>query len=166
MLTAERLRELVNYDPVKGVITWRVDIKGGTWPKAGQVAGSVMWNGYVRVRIDGRSYAAHRLAWLFMTGAWPAADIDHISGDKSCNKFANLREATKVQNSANVGPKRRNTSGFKGVSRATGSTSRWCARIRKNGRCAHLGTFGTPEEAHAAYCKAAEEHHGQFARFA
>ena len=126
----------------------------------GAVAGRVN-NGYREIGIKNIRYLAHRLAWLYVHGEWPQHQIDHIDGDKLNNLIANLRLATNSQNGANRGAPADNTSGYKGVSRAK---QRWRAVISVKGRYRHLGTFGTAEEAYAAYCKAARELHGEFAR--
>ncbi|MCI0598731.1 MAG: HNH endonuclease [Beijerinckiaceae bacterium] len=94
-------------------------------------------------------------------GAWPIAQIDHINGDRADNRFLNLREATRTENAWNAKLRSDSHSGFKGVRR---HKRRWCAYIKVSGKQKHLGSFATPEEAHDAYCRAAREHHGQFAR--
>jgi hypothetical protein len=158
MLNAERLRELLAYDPETGEFTNRG--RRGNTGRAGKAAGSRNSRGYVTVSIGGYNYLAHRLAWIYVTGTWPVAEIDHINGDGADNRFANLREATRGENARNRA-RQNNTSGFKGV---VGRGTRWEAKIYYDGREIYLGTFATPEEAHAAYAKAALEHHGEFAR--
>ena len=117
------------------------------------------------IRLNGRWYAEHRLIWLFMTGAWPKNEIDHINGDPTDNRFENLREATHAQNQRNKGPMRNNLLGVKGVGYRR---NRFYAQIsvgrRDDGRkkVCHIGTFGTIEEASAAYRKVAAEMHGEF----
>jgi hypothetical protein len=163
MLTAERLRELLDYDQETGRLTNKVS-RGASAP-AGQLAGSKFRypDGYPRVTINGKMYLAHRLAWLYVTGVWPVAQIDHINGVSDDNRFANLREASASENSRNSKLPTSNTSGFKGVCR---HRKGWQATIRIDGRTVYLGMFKTPEAAHAAYCAAAREHHGEFARYA
>lgn len=89
---------------------------------------------------------------------------DHINMNKLDNRRENLRIATHSQNGQNQGLRPDNTSGFKGVSWYK-KTSKWTASIYIYGRRKYLGYFDTPELAHAAYCKAAKELHGEFARF-
>lgn len=149
-VTGERLRELLHYDPETGVFTWRV---GGRRARLGEAAGCVETCGYLRITIDGRQYYAHRLAWLYVTGAWPADQLDHRDGDRTNNRFDNLREATHAENGQNRTTQKNNTSGFAGVHWHLGDR-RWHARIRVGGRRVHLGSFDTPEEAHAAYIEA------------
>ena len=159
MLTAERLREVLSFDPESGVFTWRVS--NGRRAVAGREAGFVHSKGYRRIRIDGALYEAHRLAFLFMTGAWPTQGIDHRDGDPSNNAWSNLREATPSQNRANSRPQ---CSALpKGVS-WNGSGFR--ARISANGDRVHLGTYATPAEAALVYKAAAKDLHGEFARVA
>jgi hypothetical protein len=96
-----------------------------------------------------------------MTGKWCSLVIDHRDGDPSNNRWANLRRATRSQNSANRRIPRNNPCGFKGVSRHRG---KWDATICKKGRRHFLGSFLTPQAAHAAYVKAARKLFGEFAR--
>jgi heme-degrading monooxygenase HmoA len=162
-LTAERLRELLAYDPAAGVFTWRVDVRGGAWVKAGHVAGTIhSRDGYRQISICKVQHKAHRLAWLYVTGAWPSEQIDHVNGDRSDNRIANLREASAAGNARNARRRIDNVSGFKGAYEYR--PGKWRAYINKDGRRINLGTFATPEEAHAAYVAAAQEHHGEFAR--
>lgn len=91
--------------------------------------------------------------------------VDHINGDTLDNRRQNLRLATHQQNCFNQPLKSCNTSGYKGVSRNNKRGKPWRARIRINGKETLLGTFDTPEEAHAVYCIAAAIHHGKFANF-
>lgn len=93
----------------------------------------------------------------------PSLVTDHIDGDRLNNRRSNLRVATRSQNSQNCRMHVINTAGQKGVSRTRNGT--YQARIVYQGRIRHLGTYATPEEAHEAYCKAAVELFGEFARF-
>jgi len=86
MLTQERLKELMSYCPDSGLFTRLIGRSGGG--KAGDVTGSVNSHGYIVIYIDGRSYKAHRLAFLYMTGGIPSSDTDHTNGVKSDNSFS------------------------------------------------------------------------------
>lgn len=167
MLTAERARELLSYDPDTGEFRWRVQ-RGPR--KAGSIAGSIKkLNGrkYRTLCVDGEYFLAHRLAWFFVTGTRPPddRDIDHKNTDGTDNRFANLRLATRAQNMHNRTRQKNNTSGFKGVY-PDRKRNLWAAQIDVGGKAKFLGAFKTPEEAHAVYCKAAAELHGEFARVA
>ena len=158
MLTVDSLRELLHYDPSTGDFTWRVRIANVA---AGTIAGKLLPTGYRVIRVRGRAYYAHRLAWLFMTGQWPRQQIDHINNTTGDNRWLNLREATQAQNNANR--RVRTSSGFKGVYRAG---KRFSAFATYNGKSTYLGTFSTAAEASAAYLAKAREIHGEFARAA
>lgn len=163
MLTQERLKALLHYDPEAGLFT-RLVSRSGPKSKAGDVAGCDNGQGYIRIYVDGKPYKAHRLAWFYMTGEW-VDEVDHRNTVRSDNRWANLREATRGQNRTNCAAYRNNTSGHKGVSlyRRTG---KWTAQIQKRGQKHFLGYFDTPEAAHEAYAKAANDLFGQFARAA
>jgi hypothetical protein len=160
-LTPSRLREVVHYDPSSGVFVWLIAPAGRF--RVGGVAGSRHSQGYRKIMIDRHSYLAHRLAWLWMTGKWPVAQIDHINLDKNDNHWSNLRLATNSQNCANRNAQRNNTSGFKGVYwHKLGR--KWAAQIWVFGECIYLGLFDTAEEAHAAYNVSALKYFGEFSR--
>lgn len=168
-ITAKELREVLSYDPESGIFTWR---KRPGWLRnktlAGKRAGcqlhkekDVGKHPYRGIKIKKIRYLEHHLAWLWMTGVFPSQKIDHKDGNGLNNRFSNLRLATTAQNAANRKRPSTNSTGFKGVRRAR---KRFSSEIKINGKSHHLGTFDTPEEAHAAYIKAARQHHGEFAR--
>lgn len=160
--TLAELRAILSYDPETGDFT-RLVARGHKW-KVGQVVGGVTSHGYINITIDGTHYYGHRLAWLFMTGEWPKDQIDHADGDKTNNRFANLREATTSDNMCNRGPTRRSKSGFRGVSYAGDkSRKRWIAVVRKGDRL-YIRAFMTKEEAIVMRQLAAQDIHGEFAK--
>jgi len=158
-VTRARLREVLDYDDQTGEFRWLKQTSPRV--RVGQVAGTVNRDGYRLIAIDGKAYWAHRLVWLYMKGKWRSGVIDHRDGDPSNNCWDNLRPATRSQNCANRRIPRHNTCGLKGVSLHRG---RYCATICKKGRKHSLGCFSTPQEAHAAYVKAARRLFGEFAR--
>lgn len=89
--------------------------------------------------------------------------VDHVNGNGLDNRRCNLRLATPSQSQQNQPRDRANTSGYKGVTLCK-ATLRWKAQIQVNKKHMHLGYFTTPELAYAAYCEAAKELHGEFAR--
>ncbi len=163
MLTIERAREVLAYDPETGVLTWKVSLA----PRGpvGAVAGysDPRHRGRIHLRVDGKLYLAHRIIWLLVYGQWPVVVLDHIDGDPSNNRLSNIRAATAQQNSFNQ-RKTRGTSRCKGVSwdRDRGL---WFSKISRGGKQYPLGRFQSEEEAHAAYCEAAKRLFGEFARF-
>lgn len=161
MITQERLKELVKYEPETGQMTWRVNKARGA--KVGGRVGSIQAFGYLETKIDGVCYRVHRLAWFYYYGDWPRAEIDHIDGNRTNNVISNLREATRAQNCQNKSRSSLSKIGVKGVGFHNGA---YRARINVNNKQIYLGHFKTIEEAHEAYCKAARELHGEFARVA
>ncbi len=158
-LTADRLRDVLSYDPATGVFRWRVKIskKVVVGKRTGATIGS---QGYRRIRINNRTYKAARLAWLHMTGQWPTCVIDHINGNRSDDRFDNLRDVPVMGNVQNQRKATiRNKSAKKlGVSwHILGKC--WRARIRANGVEILLGHFKTIEEAHSAYVTAKRKLH-------
>lgn len=162
-LTLERLKEVLFYDLQTGVFVWRVEL--GWRGKVDQQAGSRDKRGYTRIMIDGKLYLAHRLAWFYVTGQWPAEQIDHRDCDRSNNSFSNLREATSSQNNQNCRKRSGGASKFKGVSWHVRNRM-WESRIKLDGKQIRLGLYRTEEEAHAAYCEAAKKMFGSYARAA
>ena len=158
-MTRARLRALLHYEPRTGEFHWRK--RTSPRVRTGHIAGMLNRDRYRLIVLDGRAYPAPRLAWLYMTGKWCSLVIDHRDGDPSNNRWANLRRATRSQNSANRRVPRNNAWGLKGVSLHRG---RWCATICKKGRKHFLGCFSTPQEAQAAYVKSERKLFGVFAR--
>lgn len=162
------LLAMLHYDPETGIFIWRTrEDARPQWNAryAGKVAG------YARTATGGRQYwsvriydwpfHAHRLAYFYMTGLWPLAEVDHIDNDGLNNRWANLRDATKSQNGANRGASRNNKAGLKGV---TFKNGKFRACIFVDGRQRFLGNFDTAEAAHDAYARAARENFGEYAR--
>ena len=160
-LTADVLRRLLDYDPETGIFI-RIAYKcrrSRTYDDHG--AGTTAVNGYRVIGVAGARLYAHRLAWLFVYGHWPPHQIDHIDGDRSNNAIKNLRLATNAQNARNS--RARRADGLKGIyfHKLSGL---WAATIMTDGVKRSLGYHQTPELAHAAYARAAQCHHGSFAR--
>jgi hypothetical protein len=161
-LTQERLKQQMHYDPETGEFTRRssqyrpdrVGCKAGSLNQVHQ---------RIYIAVGGKQYFAHRLAWLYMTGAWPADEIDHINGNGLDNSFANLRECDSSQNKANTRLNKRSRTGLKGV---VPHGQRFRAFIQFRGERQYLGVFDTPQEANAAYARAARDIMGEFARAA
>lgn len=155
-LTAERLREVLDYNPETGGFAWRAanGRRGKPGLPAGRKAGK-----YVGITVDGKAYLAHRLAWLYVHGCWPPAGyIDHANGDPKDNRIANLREGSNGQNMQNqVRAHSNNRTGLLGVS--SHKSGRFVAGIRRNGRYHYLGIYDTPQEAHDRYLQAKREIH-------
>lgn len=158
--TAKQVREYLDYDPITGVIRWRISPSPNV--RAGSIAGADC-EGYRLIRITDGRFKGHQLVWLYMTGEWPLCQIDHRDGNRSNNAWANLRLATTSQNKANMGKRADNKSGYKGVSWYR-QTNRWRAGIGFHGKQKTIGYFKTPEEAHVAYCEEAKRVFGDFAR--
>lgn len=158
-LTAQRLRELLHYDPETGVFIWRMQAHKSR-RKIGDRAGCRGADGYVVIGVDAGYFKAHRLAWLYCHGVWPAGDIDHMNGNRSDNRLCNLRDASRSMNAQNVhGASKRSKSGLLGV-RKFGK--KWRTAIMIDGRVKHLGTFESAEIAHEAYLKVKREIHVGF----
>lgn len=158
MITAERLREVLLYEPDTGHFLWRI-----ARPKirVGERAGGVRKKGDRVIEIDGKPYQAGRLAWLFVKGTWPTGHIDHKNRCRDDNRFDNLREATNGQNRANS--KTSNKHGLKGVRYCAWMTKKpWQAQITFDKRPRYIGCYATKEEAHEAYCNEAKRLHGEF----
>lgn len=161
IITQDYLKSILIYDMETGIFTRA--ISRNSKHKAGDVAGKVETTGYVRIKIDGKLYAAHRLAWLFVTGKFPNNQIDHINGNRKDNRFNNLREATNQQNAFNKVVPKNNTSGLKGVSWHK-LTGKWQACYRVNNQRKHIGIFERKEDAEAAYIINTKIAFGEFYR--
>lgn len=152
LLSQEKLKSLLHYDPETGVFTWLV--RASSSAKVGSVAGCLETYGYVVIRIDRKNYKAHRLAWLYLHGNLPPKQLDHINRDRSDNRICNLRLATSAENNQNRSLSTKNTSGHIGVCWFK-RTKKWKANIKLNNKEIHLGYFTDLSEAIEAR-KAAE----------
>ena len=167
--SAPYLLERFHYDD--GVLYWRnqppinANRVGWNTRYGDKPAGRIDNLGYIRLELDGVDYRAHRIIWKMVHGFEPPDALDHIDGDKLNNRIENLRGATHSQNQMNKRCHRSNKSGFKGIfAHHAKSHQAWQAQIKANRKTYCLGTFRTPELAHAAYCRAAKLLHRDYAR--
>lgn len=175
----DRLRRLLEYDSEAGILTWKVrspeDFTATEhhsaerlcriWNRryAGKLASSKAGGGYLNIKIDGRAYRAHRIAWAIHSGNDPVlSDIDHRNRDRGNIKFNNLRPATRSENTMNAAPRLKNKSGVLGVCphKATG---KWIAQIQCNGKKKYLGIYDSIDAAAKARREAEKKFYGEFA---
>ena len=156
LISIQRLKELLNYDPDTGEFTWRVGKRG---LYAGDIAGCIAKHHYRVIRLDNKLYYAHRLAFFWSTGRWPKY-VDHKNRCTLDNRFSNLREASMSENLMNARRPRNNTTGYKGVW-FDKNVGRYRAEVSGD----HIpGFFVTAKEAHEAYMVEAKKRFGEFAR--
>ena len=167
------LRQLLRYEPETGKLFWR-ERKAGSFPNPGTHAS---WNvrfadkeaftahigQHRRGTIGGVNLLAHRVAWAMHYGSYPVGFIDHINGDGSDNRIANLRMASNAENLRNRGATSISTSLRKGVT-WNKVLGKWQAQIKANYKNRYLGVFDCLDAAAAAYDAAALEVHGAFAK--
>ncbi len=157
MINQLDLKRHLFYCPKTGGFIWLNPVTNAV--KRGDKAGGNNGLGYIRIRLKGKRYMAHRLAWMYMKGEWPKHEIDHINGNGLDNRWHNLREATPSQNSSNQKERNTNTLGVKGV---TKYYKKYIATICKNGVSHQIGRFDSLKEAKQAYIKASIEYHGEY----
>ena len=161
----ELLRKLLRYEPETGKLFWlprtpdlfhdTTDRRGVNWccqawngKNAGREAFTANSAGYRMGAVFGRNYGAHRVAWALTSGSWPKM-IDHINGDRSDNRLANLRSVSRLENQRNMKRGSDNKSGQTGVGWDS-SRDRWVAAIGVGGRTDHIGRFDKKADAIAA----------------
>lgn len=153
LVAPAEIRALFEYDSKTGVLKWRIPDR---------VAGSLHGKGYLRVKIHGVSFMAHRVAWAHYYGSWPVpwpiGEVDHWDGDKANNRIKNLRDVTRKINSQNRREARSGTSGHIGVSKRRGDI-KFRAFIRVDGKQKYLGRFNLEEDAATAYLQAKRKYH-------
>jgi hypothetical protein len=151
--TFDRVDSLLRYEFLTGKFYWK--ISRGRTAKSGSEAGSYS-EGYIVIKIDGKSYKAHRVAHLLMTGSWPDGEPDHENRIRHDNRWENIKDlvSDRSESMGNQGIRTDNSSGMKGVT--------WHKRIQKwqsrigMGKLIHLGIFDDPSLAGLTYDAAAK----------
>jgi len=147
------LKRMLRYDPETGELRWKTT-RGGR-VKRGSLAGSKTSDGYLAVKIKGRIYPSHRIAWWLHEGYWPEHYIDHINGNRQDNRFSNLRAVSPRCNVQNTAKTSGTSSKYKGVCRL--KSGRWMAHIQIDGKQKKIGEYDTEFEAACARLKAEQE---------
>jgi hypothetical protein len=158
MFNQEQLKDILDYNHETGIFTWKKKIARKN--NIGAIAGTIK-DGYIIVRIYGKQYRAHRLAFLYMEGYFPDK-IDHIDTNRANNKWSNLRKATQSQNLYNSPKRSDNTSGIKGVDFKK-KLNKWQVRINVNKERFYLGVYSSKEEAEKVARDFREKHPKEFA---
>lgn len=146
-MTQKELKKELHYNPETGIFTRKISRNNKV--KVGEVAGGKDVNGYIIIRVFGKNYKAHRLAWLYVYGEWPLKEIDHINRDESDNRIKNLRDVSRAVN-------QQNRFDAKGYSEDYG---KYRAQIKAFGETINLGLYETKKEARKAYLKAKKKYH-------
>jgi hypothetical protein len=137
--TFDRANELLRYEPETGLFYWKVSLNNKA--KAGTEAGTLHSKSYIKIKIDGKKYRAHRVAHLLMTGHWPEGNPEHENRIRHDNRWENIKDlATVYENGGNQGRQSNNRSGLKGVLWYK-KTKKWLAHIGCFGKQIHLGYF-------------------------
>lgn len=140
-MTADKIRNLLRYEPESGHFFWRA---GGRRIRLDRPAGATDSKGYVVIRVAGKLYKAHRLAWLYVHGSWPSTGIDHINRRPGDNRIENLRCVPQSLNAINAN--RKSSVGAPGVSWRK-DRHKWVARLKVNGKTLNLGCFDCVDDA-------------------
>lgn len=164
-LTQAEVKRLFHYDPETGLFHWRVTVsnrapegsRAGVRTKVGKDGA----HGYVMLCVDWVKYPAHCVAWLYMTGEWPANEVDHINRVRHDNRWSNLREATRTQQLQNTTIRSDNSTGVKGVAWDK-TRDKWQAYISIDGKRVPLGRFGSFEDAATARKNAEVKYFGDY----
>lgn len=156
MLTQERLKELLEYNPETGIFIWKVSLNRHI--KIGTRVGHLNQNGRRYIKFNKQRYFAHRLVWFYVYGEWPEHEIDHRDGNPDNNRLDNLRLANRSENQQNIKKYINNSSGYIGVS-LNKDKKTWRARIAINKKEIHIGTFVNPLDAFEAYLSAKKKLH-------
>lgn len=153
--TPEELRNLLDYCPDTGVLTWRKrdgesrGVKTFNTHFGGEQAGTIdKGHGYQRVKMHGKLYLAHRIAWTIFHNYWPN-EVDHINQVRTDNRISNLREVTRAENMRNKKRYKNNMSGASGVYWHV-QHRKWYADVGVNGKHVFVGLFSSKHDAQKA----------------
>lgn len=147
-ITQGQLTQRVHYDPLTGKMTRLTRVrgrKGKLYPCDTEIT-SKNNRGYCWLKIFGHIYLVHRLVFLYMTGSHPNGEVDHINGDRTDNRWGNLRDCDSFSQSRNQGVRSDNTSGVRGVNYSK-RAGKWVVRISQSGERFNLGNYSSFEEA-------------------
>jgi hypothetical protein len=158
-LTQRVLHEMLDYDKDSGIFIWKV--RSAQRIRIGDIAGSVVAKGYIGIKLLGKRYLAHRLAWLYVNGEFPDGFVDHANTVRTDNRINNLRLCTRQENKRNGKLYKNNTSGFRGVEFKNNG---WEGSLRVGDQIVYVGRFKTAVEASTAVEKQAEKIHSLFYR--
>lgn len=137
MITQQELKEVLSYNPLDGIFTWK---KSFHKSRIGTIAGYINKRGYIAIRVNKKTYYAHRLAWLYTHGELPKKQIDHINGDTSDNRLSNLRDVSTADNGRNRRVGLNNTSGIMGVVWHK-NKNKWIVNIKVDMKRHYLGYY-------------------------
>ena len=115
---------------------------------------------HLRYAPGARNYTVQSMHDLIL-GQREGMTIDHIDLDRFNNTRANLRFATRSQQTQNRARRGDSLLNYKCIMR---NGRNFTARIKIDGRRISVGTFPSQEEAALAYNHAALHHYGEFAR--
>ncbi len=152
------LKEHFSYDPDTGVIT-ALSNRGRV--RKGMELGSKTVAGYLTVSLNGKSYLCHRLAFFLINDAWPVNDVDHINGDRSDNRWCNLRQATRQQNLFNKLGNKAKTLPRNVYPHKSG---RFRVKMKIDGLTRHFGYYSSVEEAADKANQIRKLFHGEYAK--
>ena len=159
MINQKELKEILDYNSESGIFLWKNIVKPAR-KKVGDIAGGLCL-GYVVIGINGKIYRAHRLAWLYIYGAWPNDQIDHINGVKNDNRLCNLRECNQSENNYNRKMPKNNTSGVKGVV-FNKPRKKWQVQLKINKQIKWFGLFEDFDLAALVADEARAKYHKEF----
>lgn len=160
MIKIKELKDVLEYNEHTGIFSWKISPCKNV--KIGSVAGTLhKKTGYIKITYKNNKISAHRLSWAFMLEEWPAFDVDHINGNRQDNRWVNLRQATRQQNSLNRLKSSRNTSGVKGV-HFDRKRNKWGSTITFDKTRYWLGFHSSLKQAEDAVVTKRKELHGTF----
>ena len=164
-LTAEIVRDLLDYNPDTGDLFWKErplkyfkkEIDARKWnakwsdKKAFTYKTKDYRSKHVRIAnkegsIFGKRYLTHRIIWLHYYGCWPKDQIDHINHDPTDNRIINLRDVTASENQRNRTLQKNNKVGHSGIYWDKES-KKYRAQIHNGKHCKNLGNYDNLEEA-------------------
>jgi hypothetical protein len=145
----------VSYNPETGLFT---ALKSAGRRKVGDICGYADGLGYIKLGFNGKWVLAHRLAFRLSHGRWPRGEIDHINGNPSDNRIANLRECTRSQNVMNT--RRGNGVCYRP------ERKKWQVIVTAGGKKHWGGMFSDEEAARQKAAQMTAQFHGDFANIA
>lgn len=137
-LTHDALKHMLDFDPAVGIFVWKNPQSNVV--KVGEIAGVIAANGRRYINVGGEKHMAHRLAWFYIHGEWPAGDVKNANGNYDDCREENLVHQTRQETATNRRVNAASKSGHAGITWDS-RRNKWQVHITQDYKQVALGYF-------------------------